>query len=36
MGYKSPAYGVIAVPIEKIRANTYNPTAIRCRSYVIM
>ena len=28
MGYKSPAYGVIAVPIEKIRANTYNPNAV--------
>ena len=25
MEYKSPVYGVIAVPIEKIRANTYNP-----------
>lgn len=28
MEYKSPAYSVIAVPIEKIRANTYNPNAV--------
>ena len=28
MVYKSPVYGVIAVPIEKIRANTYNPNAV--------
>ena len=28
MEYKSPVYGVIAVPIEKIRANTYNPNAV--------
>lgn len=25
---KSPVYGVIAVPIEKIRANSYNPNAV--------
>ncbi len=28
MEYKSPAYNVTAVPIEKIRANTYNPNAV--------
>ncbi len=28
MEYKSPVYGIIAVPIEKIRANTYNPNAV--------
>jgi len=26
--YKSPVYNVLAVPIEKIRANTYNPNAV--------
>jgi len=26
--YKSPVYGVIAVPLDKIRANTYNPNAV--------
>jgi ParB-like chromosome segregation protein Spo0J len=25
---KSPVYNVIAVPIEKVRANTYNPNAV--------
>ena len=28
MEFKSPAYNVIAVPVEKIKANTYNP--MRC------
>ncbi len=28
MGNKSPAYHVIAVPIEKIKPNTYNPNAV--------
>lgn len=28
MEYKSPAYGVRAVPIEKIQPNTYNPNAV--------
>ena len=28
MEYKSPAYNVIAVPIEKITPNTYNPNAV--------
>ena len=28
MEHKSPAYGVIAVPIEKIKPNTYNPNAV--------
>lgn len=28
MKYKSPAYGVIPVPVEKIRPNTYNPNAV--------
>lgn len=28
MEYKSPAYEVIAVPIEKIKPNTYNPNAV--------
>lgn len=28
MSYKSPVYNVIAVPIEKIRANSYNPNAV--------
>lgn len=26
--YKSPVYNVIAVPIEKVRANTYNPNRV--------
>ncbi|KAA6348488.1 hypothetical protein EZS27_004088 [termite gut metagenome] len=26
--FKSPVYNVIAVPIEKIRANSYNPNAV--------
>lgn len=26
--YKSPVYNVIAVPIEKIQANSYNPNAV--------
>lgn len=26
--YKSPVYNVIGVPIEKIRANSYNPNAV--------
>jgi len=25
MKYKSPVYNVIAVPLEKIEPNTYNP-----------
>ena len=28
MAFKSPVYNVIAVPIEKIVANTYNPNAV--------
>ncbi len=28
MEHKSPAYCVIAVPIEKIKPNTYNPNAV--------
>ena len=28
MEYKSPAYNVIAVPVEKIVPNTYNPNAV--------
>lgn len=28
ISYKSPAYNVIAVPIEKIQANTYNPNHV--------
>ena len=28
MSFKSPVYGVIAVPIEKIRANAYNPNKV--------
>ncbi len=27
-GYKSPAYGVRPVPVEKIRANEYNPNSV--------
>jgi len=26
--YKSPTYNVMAVPVEKIRANSYNPNAV--------
>lgn len=26
--YKSPVYNVLAVPLEKIRANAYNPNAV--------
>ena len=28
MEYKSPAYEIIPVPIEKIKPNTYNPNAV--------
>ena len=28
MAFKSPVYNVIAVPIEKIEPNTYNPNAV--------
>lgn len=28
MTFKSPVYGVIAVPIEKVQANTYNPNRV--------
>lgn len=28
MEYRSPVYNVIAVPIEKIKPNTYNPNAV--------
>ena len=28
MEYKSPVYNIIAVPIEKIRANDYNPNTV--------
>ena len=28
MEYKSPAYDIIPVPIEKIKPNTYNPNAV--------
>lgn len=28
MTYKSPVYNVIAVPIEKVRANNYNPNSV--------
>lgn len=28
MEYKSPVYNVVAVPIEKIEPNTYNPNAV--------
>ena len=28
MAFKSPVYGVIAVPIEKVIPNTYNPNAV--------
>lgn len=29
--YKSPVYNVIAVPIEKIVANNYNPNVVAPR-----
>ncbi|MCI8327959.1 MAG: ParB N-terminal domain-containing protein, partial [Lachnospiraceae bacterium] len=28
MEHKSPVYGVIPVPVEKIEANTYNPNVV--------
>lgn len=28
MSFKSPVYNVIAVPLEKVRANSYNPNAV--------
>ncbi len=28
MSYKSPVYGVIAVPIDKVEPNTYNPNTV--------
>ena len=26
--FKSPVYNVIAVPVEKVRANSYNPNHV--------
>ena len=28
MNFKSPVYGVIAVPLDKVEANTYNPNSV--------
>lgn len=28
MEHKSPVYNIVAVPVEKIKANTYNPNAV--------
>lgn len=28
MEYKSPVYNIVAVPVEKIKPNTYNPNAV--------
>ena len=28
MSYRSPVYDVIAVPIEKVKPNTYNPNKV--------
>lgn len=28
MEYRSPAYGVIAVPVEKVKPNSYNPNTV--------
>ena len=28
MEYKSPVYNIIAVPVEKIKPNTYNPNKV--------
>lgn len=28
MGYKSPVYNVISVPLDKVRGNDYNPNAV--------
>ena len=28
MEYKSPVYQVISVPIDKVKANTYNPNKV--------
>ena len=28
MNFKSPVYNVIAVPVEKLEANTYNPNKV--------
>lgn len=28
MSFKSPVYNVLAVPVEKVRANSYNPNAV--------
>ena len=28
MEFKSPAYHIIPVPVEKIKPNTYNPNAV--------
>jgi ParB-like chromosome segregation protein Spo0J len=28
IGYKSPVYNVIAIPVEKLRANEYNPNSV--------
>lgn len=28
MAFKSPVYGVLAVPLDKVKANTYNPNAV--------
>ena len=32
--YKSPVYNVIAVPVEKVVANTYNPNIVAPRDEI--
>ena len=36
MKYKSPVYGVIAVPLEKIAPNTYNPNTVAPPEFALL
>ena len=36
MAYKSPVYGVIAVPIEKVEPNTYNPNSVAPPEFALL
>ncbi len=36
MSYKSPVYGVIAVPLEKVEPNTYNPNTVAPPEFALL
>lgn len=36
MSFKSPVYGVLRVPISKVRSNTYNPNAVAPPEMVLL